>query len=387
MQPLRLAIVTARFWPLVGDDERQLLRLAEGLIAQSQKVQVVAAAWKKSWPAEMCVGTARLVRLRGSPKSSLATLRWMYSLNRWLKDHAGELDAVLVAGLRQEAYVAVRALAEAGVPVIALAQQCDLDWQRTATFGSRIARRTRAAAGIIAGSRFQAEILARGGYDKQRIRVLPPAVELPLPRSPVRQGAARESLGTTNHDLIATDITPIALAVGRLDERSRFGDLVRAWRIVTARRHDARLWIAGDGPERERLYRQICDLDLKSRVLLPGTFDSPSELLQAADLFVQPASCEAAPAALYEALADGLPVVAGDCLGIREILEPGQTGTLVPPGDPKQLAAAIEHLFGQPAKAVTLGSAARDWSRRQPRPAEQIGKLATLVREVLSTEY
>jgi glycosyltransferase involved in cell wall biosynthesis len=122
-------------------------------------------------------------------------------------------------------------------------------------------------------------------------------------------------------------------------------------------------------------------------VLLPGTFDFPDELLQAADLFIQPAACEAAPASLYEALAAGLPVVAGDCLGIREVVEPGKTAMVVPPGDPKQLAAAIEQLSDQPAKAVSLGSAARDWSRKQLTPAEQVDKLVAVVHGVLSTKY
>ena len=82
----------------------------------------------------------------------------------------------------------------------------------------------------------------------------------------------------------------VALAVGRLDAAHRFGDLVRAWRIVTARRSEARLWIIGDGPERDTLYRQIGDLDQRFRVLLPGTFDCLDDLIQASDMLLIPSA-------------------------------------------------------------------------------------------------
>jgi glycosyltransferase involved in cell wall biosynthesis len=380
-------MVTARFWPLAGEEERELLRLADLLLEAGHSLSVVSAAWKKSWPREMCVGCVPLVRLRGSPKSSLSALRWMYSLNRWLQEQAGELDAVLVAGLRQEAYVAIRALADSRVPVIVLAQEADLDWQRTATFGQRIARRTHQTAAIVAASSTQSAILARAGYEAPRIHVLPRTAALPPPRSPVQRDAARLALGAVNHDLIAVDTIPVALAVGRLDDRSRFAELVRAWRVVTMAHREARLWILGDGPERERLFRQISDLDLKGRVLLPGTFDHLEEIMQAADMFVQPRETEAAPAALVQALAAGLPVVAADCPAVREVVEPDRTGILIASTEPRTWAAAIEALLAEPARAIALGAAARDWVRSQPTPAERAERLVRLIRDVLSTEY
>jgi glycosyltransferase involved in cell wall biosynthesis len=362
-ESLRLALIAPRFWPHWGDAERRMLGLAEGFLNCGHRVTVVSPRWQRAWPAEMCVGTVPLLRLRGSHKSGWSSLRWMYSLSRWLKEQANELDAVLISGLRQETYVAIRTLANSRLPIVALAHAGDLAWQQSATFGSRMARRCRQATAIIVPSQALARQLIAAEYADRKITVIPWSVPLPPPRSPVQREAARAALAGVNSDLITSDATPIGLAIGRLDDEHCFGDLVRAWRIVTAKRPEARLWIVGDGPNRERLYRQICDLDLRHRVLIPGNFDCLNELMAAADLFVQPAPCEAPPVVLVSALAAGLPAIAADSPAAREVIQGEQTGLLFSPGDPKALAMQIERLLTAPGEGVVLGSAARDLIR------------------------
>ena len=385
MQPLRLALVAPRFWPHWGDAERHWLSLAEELLAAGHRVTVVSPRWRRAWPEAMQVGTVPLVRLRGSHKSGWSSLRWMYSLSRWLKERATSLDAVLVSGLRHEAYVAIRALQGRHLPIVVQACSGDLAWQQTAAFGSRIARRCLRANAIIAPSRALAQQLMAAGFAEDQVQVIPWSVELPPPRSPGQREAARTALAGVNSDLITTDATPLGLAIGRLDTEHRFSDLVRAWRIITANRPEARLWIIGDGPEREKLYRQISDLDLRYRVLVPGTFDCLDELLAAADLYVQPGICESPPLALLSALAAGLPVVAADSPALRETIDRGQNGLLVPASDPKSLAASIERLLASPADGVALGSAARDSVRCGPHAAADVTKYLEAVSHVLST--
>jgi glycosyltransferase involved in cell wall biosynthesis len=379
--PLRLAIVTARFWPLAGEEEQRLASLARAWIDMGQAITVVAAGWKKSWPQQMCVGPVPLIRLRGAPKSNLSALRWKYSLHRWLRKNAGQFDAVIVAGLRQEAHVAVDAFAKTRFPVVALAQEGDIAWQQATSFGARYARRLRSAAAILASSDSHAARLRRAGYDKGLLHVWPPAADLPAPRSPLQRDAARLALGAVNHDLIAADHIPVALVVSRLEQAGGLAELVRAWRLVTLHHHEARLWIIGDGPGREALYRLICDLDLRGRVVLPGTFDCHAELLAAADFVLVPGCRETTPLSLVRAMAAGLPVVAGDSPSTRESLEDGKTGRLVS-NDPRQWAQVIETLLAEPAGAVALGAAARDWIRTRPGPAECARKLLSLMNQL-----
>src|SRR6188474_2461182 len=106
MVQLRLAIVTPRFWPLIGDTSAHLLRLAESLIAAGHLVTVVTPQWKRAWPRQISVGPLPVVRLHSAPRGGWSTLRWMYALRTWLREEfARSLDAVIVSGLRHEAYV------------------------------------------------------------------------------------------------------------------------------------------------------------------------------------------------------------------------------------------------------------------------------------------
>lgn len=383
MARLRLAIVTPRFWPLVGDSPTHLLRLAESLIALGHSPTVVAPRWKRSWPQQMAIGTIPLIRLRGSAGGGWSTLRWMYALAGWLRDQ--ELDGVVVAGLRHEAYVALGAARRTQAPTILLAGEDDLTWQRTATLGSRFAARCREAGAIVAPTGELASALASAGFTSERLTIIPRSTAIPPPQNPRSREAAKTALAAANYDLVTTANSQVALAVGRLDASHRFGDLVRAWRIVTARRPEARLWIVGDGPEREPLYRQIGDLDQRFRALLPGTFDSLDDLLQASDMLLVPAPHAVPPLALLQAQASGLPVIAADAPALRTHVVHEQTGLLYPSGDIKALAAAVLGIMEHPGTAVAYGAAARAAAQLGPAPEFEAEAFAALVQRLQSS--
>jgi glycosyltransferase involved in cell wall biosynthesis len=182
---------------------------------------------------------------------------------------------------------------------------------------------------------------------------------LPPPASACRREQAREALAGVNHDLAVRNEDPVVLAIGRFVPDSGFAHLVKAWKLVAARFPAARLWIVGDGSERDRLYQLTGDLDLRQRAFLPGTFSDNRELIEAADIYVQPATIEGPTLPLVEALASGLAAVASDLPGHRAWIDPNRTGLLIPPGDSKALAAAIVSLLDQPAQRIELGTAAR----------------------------
>jgi len=368
-QTLRLAIAAPRFWPHVEDSPTHLLRLAESLTDAGHSVTVVTPLWQRAWPRQMFVGRVSLVRLRGSHRGGLSTVRWMYSLSGWLREQ--KLDGILAAGLRHEAYIALGTAQKTGISVAVLAGEGDLTWQRTATFGGRIAARCREAQAIVAPSRELAETLAFAGYAPQTLTVVSRRVAIPPPRSPQAQTDIRAALAAVNYDLVTTATAPVALAVGRLDEPHQLGDLVRAWRIVGARRSEARLWILGDGPLRDRLYQQIGDLDQRFRVLIPGMFDSLQEVLQAADLYLSPAAHLVPPLALLEALAAGLPVVSADAPAIRELAPAEAEGMFVPAGEIQSLAGAISNHFEHPGPGIVRASAIRQQMQAQPTPADE----------------
>ena len=161
----------------MGDGPAHWLGLAESLAEAGHAVTVVTPQWKRTWPRQMAIGRVALVRLRGSGRGGWSTLRWMYSLARWLGGQHG-LDGVLVAGLRHEAYVTLGAAAKSPFPVVLLAGEGDVAWQRSAAFGSRIQGRCIAAQSIVAPSQTLPDELARGGYAPAAIGVIPRRVAL-----------------------------------------------------------------------------------------------------------------------------------------------------------------------------------------------------------------
>ena len=98
---------------------------------------------------------------------------------------------------------------------------------------------------------------------------------------------------------------------------------------------------------------------MESAVRLAGERDDVGELLAAADLFVLSSRSEGLPLSILEAMAAGLPVVASDVGGVPELVVDGETGLLVPPGDPHALAAAIDRLLDDPDLRRRLGAAGR----------------------------
>lgn len=165
---------------------------------------------------------------------------------------------------------------------------------------------------------------------------------------------------------------PFFLAAGRHVPQKGFDLLLEAYRLLISECPGApRLVLAGDGPERARLGRLARHLDIADRVELPGWCDRLRivELFRSCAAFVLPSRQEPFGIVNLEAMAAGKPVVASRVGGVPEIVVDNRTGLLVPPGDPRRLAAALARLIAEPGLACRLGQEGlrlaphHDWSR------------------------
>jgi glycosyltransferase involved in cell wall biosynthesis len=138
--------------------------------------------------------------------------------------------------------------------------------------------------------------------------------------------------------------SPIVLWVGRLDPVKGLSILIDAFRLVAVD-SDAHLLLAGSGPLRNVLSRQIARCELTSRVHLLGIRDDIPQLLKAANVFAFPSRTEGLPNALLEAMAAGCAVVTTDVPGCRDLVTHEYTGLLVPYDDTPALARAIVRLI------------------------------------------
>jgi glycosyltransferase involved in cell wall biosynthesis len=143
----------------------------------------------------------------------------------------------------------------------------------------------------------------------------------------------------------------VIVSVGRLASEKNWGTLIQAVARVMEHRPRLRLLLIGDGPERQALEQQAGELGIGDKVIFMGQleFDRIPAYLKAGDLFCFSSVTETQGLVTIEALAAGLPVVAVNGSGTRDIVDDGKEGILVP-DDPARLASAISELLSNPAR-------------------------------------
>jgi glycosyltransferase involved in cell wall biosynthesis len=145
------------------------------------------------------------------------------------------------------------------------------------------------------------------------------------------------------------------VSVGRLAQPKDFSTLLTA--VAGLPQGTARVRILGDGPLRTPLEAQISELDLEGSVELVGEVGDVRPFLHESDVFVLSSLSEGMPLSVLEAMAAGLPVIASDVGGLREVVVEGETGFLVPPGDPGDLTTRLASLAADRAVLRRLGDA------------------------------
>lgn len=358
----RVVLVSRRYWPQVGAAETLVANLAGELRRLGARPLVVTAQVERTWPAEVVHRETPVLRLPHSVSRFWGSFRYLGALSRWLQAKRDEYDVVCVSSLQYDAYSVLGALAGSGVPVVLRAErggpEGDCQWQRKASFGTRVRRRCVTAQAIIAPTEAIAGELRMAGYPLNRIHTIPSGVPLPPLPEASRREAARASLAAAHPILGRAENGPLVVYVGRLVEGRGLLDLVDAWPAVQKRWPLAKLWLVGQGPYAESVWRRIERRELKSDVILTGLFDDLEDVLLSADLFVYPAVSEGSCLALREAMAAGLPIVATNLPTPCELLST-DSALLIPPHNPAALSGAIIQLLADRPLAERLASSAR----------------------------
>jgi glycosyltransferase involved in cell wall biosynthesis len=145
--------------------------------------------------------------------------------------------------------------------------------------------------------------------------------------------------------------------VGRLATEKNQALLLRAAAPLLG--PGARLLVAGDGPLRPALAELAAALGIAPFVHLLGARHDVPEVLAALDVFVLSSDTEGLPLVIPEAMATGLPVVSTGVGGVPTVLDEGETGFLVPPGDEDTLRERLGRLQAAPDIARACGRRAR----------------------------
>ncbi len=163
--------------------------------------------------------------------------------------------------------------------------------------------------------------------------------------------------------LIGNSGGKIILYVGRLSYEKNLTALLSAFRAIEVEEPDAHLVLVGDGPARHDLERTLAG----HRALFTGYLrgEALAEAYASADLFAFPSTTETFGQAVLEALASGLPVVAYDAEGVRDLVEHNQTGLLVPPGDTDAFTCSLRTLLAHAEQRALMSVRARSTAERR----------------------
>ena len=155
--------------------------------------------------------------------------------------------------------------------------------------------------------------------------------------------------------------SPTVLMASRFARQKDHATLIHALAILRERGLVLRLQLAGGGKRgvRRKIEQLVGALRLQQQVeFLGNVADLPSRLAHA-QMFVLSTHYEGMPLALVEAMAAGCACIGSNVVGVREVLNDGRTGLLVPHQDAQALADALWRLVSDPALAARLGTAAR----------------------------
>ena len=179
------------------------------------------------------------------------------------------------------------------------------------------------------------------------------------------------------------DGAPLICSVGRLEEAKGHGDLLRAFRQVSAVLPQARLVIVGGGILQKRLQNELETLGLQGKAVLAGWRDDMLDILAACDLYVLASHYEGLGIATMEAMALERPVVCTGVGGVTDVVADGVTGHLAPAHNPQAFADKMLDLLQNPDKARQFARAG--YRRVQEQFHDEAANQATLAlyREIM----
>jgi glycosyltransferase involved in cell wall biosynthesis len=202
----------------------------------------------------------------------------------------------------------------------------------------------------LAGARDYADWL---GVESERIGVVYNGADLPTPDHDAAV-AERRRVGVPDEALLVGSMfrfSPEKRPLLWLDTAA----------AILARRTDVIFALYGAGPMRAEIGGRIAALGLEQRVILPGLTGNPLAALGAMDVFLLTSEAEGTPNTVIEAQWAGRPIVACTAGGVAEAFLPGETGILVPRGDPEAIADAVLRLAADPAWRERIRSTGPDF--------------------------
>jgi len=378
-----ILFVSDVYFPRVNGVSTSIQTFRRDLAAQNCETWLIAPSYPAAWQDD-----ARILRqpsryLVFDPEDRMMHARAAQRAGLAL---AGRIDAVHIHTPFIAHWVGKKIARELGVPVLEtyhtffeeyLHHYVPLLPRGVARTFARAAslRQCNAVDAVVAPSRQLADVLV--GYGVERpVHVIPTGLNL-------EEFTGGDRAAFRARHGIPGD-RPVMLLVGRVAHEKNIGFLLRVLAAVRTSVPNVLFVIAGEGPAREALRRQVADEGLAQNVLFVGYLDRSTELrdcYRAADVFVFASRTETQGLVLLESLALGVPVVSTAVLGTKEVLH-GAAGAIVVREEVSEFAAAVTRVLTQPDFRAALAAAGRDFVGARWSSGEMARRLLRLYGDV-----
>ena len=222
--------------------------------------------------------------------------------------------------------------------------------------------RYKAAARIVAISKWVAEQLVASGAPREKISVVYEGVEVPVNPRAQSPHLARMRWGVAGvaDDAKVAKESPLLGSVGVLSPDKGHELLIRALAELRKEYRGCRLLLAGDGPSRPSLKALAQELGVSDAVIFAGFVTDIESVYPALDVFLFPSSFEGLGTSLLAAMSYEVPSVAFQCCAFGEIIESDKSGLLVEQGNVAEIVKAVRQLLQDRHFARAIGAAGRE---------------------------
>lgn len=349
--------------------EKQLCLLARGLPRDEFEVHVCAVTRGGPLAAELAEA--------GIPLTVIGK-RWKVDPQAFwrLKQYVSRLQPDLIHtwmfAANTYGFAAARA---AGVKNVVIGQRCVDPWKSRLQLAvdRGLAKRCRS---VVVNSEGVRDFYVEHGTPPEIVQVIPNGVTIP------------NSPGTTRRQLLAElglpDDARLIGLIGRFWPQKRIKDAIWAADLLKVIRDDVHLLIIGDGPLRDRLLRYRDQVCIRGKVHFLGERGDVPRLMPHFDVLWSTSAYEGQSNVILEAMASGVPVVATDIPGTRELVISDTTGYLVPVGDRAAFAKYTERLLNDSSLAGRFSMCARERVQSEFSVAKMIERHARLYRDILA---
>lgn len=332
-----------------GGAEKQVVLLAIGLKQAGHDVRVMLLTHDGPRSDELRAAGVP-VELIGKRFKADPTALWR--LKQALKQFAPDVVHTWLFAANSFGRVAAKM---AGVPVIIASERCVDPWKRRWHFmiDRRLAKFTNA---ITTNSNGVRDFYTDHGIDAKQFKVIPNGVVSGTSPSTPEGAPSREDVLS---DLKVAGDRKLIVAVGRLWPQKRIRDLIWSGELLATLRGDTTVVIIGDGPQRDELIRNRDAVSQVEHVRFAGQRDDVATILPHADAFWIASEYEGQSNAVIEAMLAGVPVVASNIPGNRDLVIDNETGWLFEVGNEAKLVQKTNELLEDSSAVTRVTTAAK----------------------------